>query len=321
VSLCVVLASSSDLHADAVINEIGEQHTVVRIDPLQPLPTIAFWAASRRCQIGCHRFQLDEITGVFCRVALDALGGSIETDAITRFSFRESVAAISGVFLNVPSVKWLNFPWSEALAEGKIYPLLVARGLGLNVPDFIVSNSRTTLLDFHKSQNETVIKPLSDASIAYQNGQFVEFPEIAEFDAPYTAEFDPLLLSSDLAEEETPSLLQKKISRQGDVRVVLVDGQVFATYLAGSPHTDSRLVKHRAEICFNLPDDLSNALIHLVHTALRLRFATLDLVHGVDDEFYLVDINPSGNWLWQQLALGIPIASAIAASLTRQEPG
>jgi len=139
---------------------------------------------------------------------------------------------------------------------------------------------------------------------------------MAEFDAPYTTDFDPGRLMDGEAEDETPTLVQKKIQKRGDVRVVVVDRQVFASYMP-KKHSivDSRMAKERDEFVFYLDAGLSENIIHLTHNILNLRFATMDFIHGIDDVLYLVDVNPSGNFLWQETMLGIPISSALSEGL------
>jgi hypothetical protein len=53
---------------------------------------------------------------------------------------------------------------------------------------------------------------------------------------------------------------------------------------------------------------------------LNLRFMTLDFAVDAEDTSWLLDVNPSGNWLWQeqQLSLGIParIAAALVGAIS-----
>jgi hypothetical protein len=320
VNICIIVAFNHDLHADAVVESLKRRLTVIRIDPSE-FPTLGFCSDSGECEVSDRKFNLTDVIGIYCRIALDYMNFESEKDLIEKFSAREHLAALNGILLNIPSSRWINFPWKEAIAEGKIYPLRMARQLGIQVPSFVVSSKLSHLSEFQQKQGASIVKPLSDMSIAFQNGRFVEVPQMADFDAPYTADFDASQLSGKTPDEKTPTLVQRKIEKLGDVRAVVVDNKIFATYLvSNTPVVDSRLTKDRIEIEFSLPEDIVNKLFVLIHLRLGLRFATADFVHGIDGHLYLVDVNPSGNWLWQQSASDLPISSAISDGLCRPEP-
>ncbi len=314
-NVCIILAARQDIHADAVVHRLQHIALVIRIDPFDALPTLRYASDSSEVKIGRNQFNIEEVTGVFCRVALEALSFELVRDPVEKFAAREHFNTLIGILLNIPKEKWINFPWTEAISEGKLYPLKVAARSGLSVPAFLVSSFYADLLDFNLCHGPCVVKPLSDMSIARQYGKFVEVPDMADFSAPYTTDFlteTPLLTDAD---ELTPTLIQKKIEKIGDVRTVLLDGKAFATLLHKSHDlVDCRLTQERNEEVFKLENGILKSLKVLV-TRLSLRFVALDLIVGVDGHLHLVDINPSGNWLWQEQSFGLPISYAISEGL------
>ena len=314
-NVCIILAGRNDIHADAVVDRLGQLALVIRIDPFDNLPTLKFGSDSNAVQIGRYQFNIEEVTGVFCRVALEALNFDMVHDPVEKFAAREHLNTLIGILLNIPQEKWINFPWSEAVAEGKLYPMNLALTLGISVPDFLVSSFYQDLLAFNLRHGPCIVKPISDMSIAKQDGRFVEIPDMADFSAPYTADFLPENLPIKDADELTPTLIQRKIKKTGDIRAVLLDEKVFCTFLHSRNNlVDSRLTRERHEEVFELESGLLKKLRNLI-SRLSLRFAALDLIVGVDRHLYLVDLNPSGNWLWQEQSFGLPISFAISESL------
>jgi glutathione synthase/RimK-type ligase-like ATP-grasp enzyme len=245
----------------------------------------------------------------------------LTVDPVEKFAAREHLSAFIGTLLNVSPRRWINFPWAESTSDGKIYPLMVASKIGIPIPPFLISSLSKDLIEFDQEYGPCVIKPMSDMSIARQNGRFVEVPDLADFSAPYTNNFSAESLVIEEVEERTPTLIQKKIEKLGDVRVVVIDGQMFSSFLKKEDNlVDSRLTKDRDESIYDIHDELRSKITHLVFDILSLRFAALDFVHGIDDRLYLVDVNPSGNWLWQEQFLGLPISSAISDSLMGLPP-
>lgn len=49
---------------------------------------------------------------------------------------------------------------------------------------------------------------------------------------------------------------------------------------------------------------------------MHLNFGCFDLIVTPDGEYVFLECNPNGQWLWVELATGLPIAEAIADFLT-----
>ena len=319
---CIIVALRHDLHADAVVDKIATLSEVVRIDPFESPVSMQMDSANfAECLIGRSRLKIDSITGIFCRVALESIDFRHRDDPVARYAAKEYIGALSGFLLNVDEIHWVNFPWHEGRAEGKLFPMIKARNLGISVPRFFVTNDAAILTDKSLGGGKWIIKPLTDSAIAKQAGKYVEIPDFADFDAPYTAVFTPEKISSENI-DATPVLIQERIDKKREIRVVAIDSQLFATAFDVEPGDalDGRLSKNRSETVYELPATISEKVLRLIHS-LQLRFATLDFVVDASGTFWLLDVNPSGNWLWQELGNGLPISEAIARALCKRDMG
>lgn len=314
----VVIVLNHDIHADAVIDCFPNREIILRIDPTNAPPSMSFNGEDQVIDIDGGTMSPGEISGIYCRYAIECGCPSGAEDPVSRYRREEYLGSLCGLFLHVPQHRWINFPWSESIASGKIYPLTAATRFGIKVPRFIVSNNLVGLDQFLDKPESSgyVIKPITDAGIAFQNGSFTDIPDFASFDAPYTRAFIRSEVDDDSV-DETPFLVQQKIEKVSEIRCVVMDDEVLATESVFHPgaDVDIRLQPNRQERLVALPSQLTEKIISLIRF-LNLRFCTLDFSVDSAGELWLTDVNPAGNWLWQeqQLDLGIPqkIATALA---------
>jgi len=311
---CLVIALQHDLHADAIVEKLTGRTTVVRVDPMQaPVQLHMDSGTHGEFIIDSHRMMTHDISGIFCRVAIESIDVGHELGVVARFAHKEFIGALTGLLLDIDDRRWINFPWNENISEGKMFPLKRAQRMGFKVPRFIVTNNIRSISA--GLGGAWIIKPLTDSAIALQRGAYVEVPDFVEFDAPYTADFYPEQLSIDEI-DDTPILIQEKIEKVTEIRAVVIDRRLFATSFKvglGAP-VDGRLNKTRSEHEYRFPDKDMATIIDFV-ASLGLRFATLDFVTDAEGAVWLLDVNPSGNWLWQEQSAGLQISDAIASAL------
>lgn len=309
----LVVAPCYDLHADAVVDRLpGER---IRIDPNGNID-LCVDSESADCFLSGSAVSVADISGVLCRCPLELPPVDTSGDPVANYRQCEELGALRGILLAIPADRWINYPWYENAADGKIQPLLVAKQVGLSVPPFIVTNNLVQLdLWCATYGDDLIIKPITDTAIARQRGQFVNVPDFSAFSAPYTARFDRQSLSPENI-DATPFLIQKKINKVKELRVVVIDETVFVTETtAGSDAPlDIRLKSERVETKSALAETDCRAVLAL-RSRLNLRFMTLDFAVDESGVPWLLDVNPQGNWLWQEQQLSLGIADHIADSL------
>lgn len=315
----IVIATTYDLHADAVVDHILKSDFVYRISPEENPELISFEFGNNFFSLQENKVDFDSISGIYCRHAIELGVQSEIDDPVVRFGINEWISTVSGIMLNISPLKWINYPWYESIAEGKIYPLNIASRFGISVPKFIVSNSIKEMDIFLDSQPDSsfVIKSISQTQIALQNNQFVRTPDHSQFYAPYTKKFERNLCLDEMI-DDTPFLIQREIIKKSEVRCIVIDKLVMATEceVDNLLSVDVRLKPDRIEKPITLPLDLNEKIISFVNF-LNLRFSTLDFSIDEENNYWLTDINPAGNWLWQELQLEMGIPDRIAEALIR----
>lgn len=323
----LVIALQTDLHVDSVLNHLNEKGVrVVRIDPTldESIPekvSIKYKTSfdSFYKLTNNNLFNPMECNGVFCRFALESLIVSSD-DPLVNFSSSESLCAFLAPLRMIDSSRWINDPWIENKVDCKILQLKIADSLGLKIPDFIVSSNYNDLISFYNEYKNVIIKPLSDTPLALVGNDFVKQENLNtdNFKAPYTAKFNPNSNINANNIDNTPTLLQMEINKKSDLRVTIVDNNVFAVempYKEGNP-IDFRLNKNDNVMEYILPDKIKEKLIELVKL-LGVRFASCDLILDKNNEIYFIESNVQGNWLWTEINERMNISEIIANALIK----
>jgi len=198
----------------------------------------------------------------------------------------------------IESSLWINDPWIENRVDCKIMQSKIAKNIGLNIPEFIISSNYSDLLSFYNEYKNVIIKPLSDTPLALVDNTFIKQENLLKdnFSAPYTAKFVPDENIDIKNVDNTPTLLQLEISKKSDIRATVIDNKVFAVempYNEDNP-IDFRLNKNDNINEYHLPNDINEKLINLVKT-LGLRFASCDLVINNNNQIYFLESNVQGN--------------------------
>lgn len=229
------------------------------------------------------------------------------------FALAESQAALDSVWRSLDCF-WVSHPDSLRKAEFKLFQLKTAARVGFRVWPTLLTNEPEVARAFYYGHDGAVAyKPL-------QRGRLVRGEEVSLI---YTN-----LIGSSEAERldavaYAPSLLQKYVEKQSEIRVTVIGKEVFAVEIFSQDHDDSQhdwrrgdsfQLRHEAH---SLPDEIKLNCIALVKT-LDLAFGAIDLILTPRGEYVFLEINPNGQWAWiQQLCPEIPLRETLADLLIR----
>jgi glutathione synthase/RimK-type ligase-like ATP-grasp enzyme len=116
---------------------------------------------------------------------------------------------------------------------------------------------------------------------------------------------------------QSPTMFQRYIQAKMDIRVTWLDGRLWPVSIdsqAGISPVDSRLDVSVAFAPCNLPIDVEQLLLRLLEE-FRLDYAAIDLRLGLDGEYYFLELNPGGQFLYIELKTGLPLSDAMASML------
>jgi len=203
---------------------------------------------------------------------------------------------------------WVNEPWAARRADSKALQLRSAARLGLSTPRTVITADVDCLLEFAEScEGGLVHKPMGHP-LTYSEGGEAGFLHAV----PMSVQ-ELQALGSGLP---YAALFQERLNARAEYRVTVVGDAIFAGRLDRPPGStvDWRRGLANGPLPF-VPVELDAGLQHSVVSLVRqlgLVFATVDLLEQENSQVYLLEVNPSGSYLWLPHDLAALITGALA---------
>jgi len=218
--------------------------------------------------------------------------------------FRAMRVALWSVFRHK---KWIDDPWNVQIAEDKIYQLTIARQVGFEVPDTVITSDPDRVRYFYKEHGgDIIVKVLSPSPM-------IDYVLLTNrVTSEYLDKIESLKMS--------PSIFQEYISKKYELRITVVGEKIFSAKIH-SQDDEKTSLDWRARPKLNdfevkmeptdLPPEIERRLI-LFMRAMNLHFGCIDMIIANDGRYVFLEINPNGQWYFVQLRTGVEIAKAVA---------
>ncbi|MBX9721821.1 MAG: hypothetical protein K2X81_10535 [Candidatus Obscuribacterales bacterium] len=196
----------------------------------------------------------------------------------------------------------VNSPFCELKAQYKPYQLHQASKLGLRIPETCITNDAKRAYEFAKQLSKDgkrcVYKPFTSPEDNFAPTRILTTEQLEEATAELTI---------------APVIFQECIEKGVDVRVCIVGNKLFSAAIVPN-HAD--LIDWRLDPLsktehYDLSAGTKEKLFALTR-ALGLETGSIDLRVNPDGQIYFFEINPSGQFLWLEADLGLPICDAFA---------
>lgn len=222
----------------------------------------------------------------------------------------ESDRGLQGV-LRSTSAFHVNDPACQDAIRYKLHQLTLASQCGFKVPDTLIGNSPDCAKEFYEVHSGNVVYKLIDESTA-------QFLPTFRSQAPL---FTSAVESEDLLEFDSVAkslhLFQQLIKKKFDVRLTVVHEAIFAARILsqqGQGSLDFRRDYNVPIETFEVSDDLACKVLKLMSRA-KLVFGCIDLAIDNTGEAWFFEINPQGQFLWIEDALGYSLSKELAMLL------
>lgn len=238
---------------------------------------------------------------VFLREPSPGAGSVLET-----FSHQQWAAFVRALMVFERAI-WVNHPRATYAAESKPLQLYRAARAGLRVPRTAVANEvgPEVALLFDKD-NAVVAKSLDTALLSFEGAEAFIYTNTGSRQG---------VLDSRLS--DAPVVFQERLHPKTDVRATVVGDRVFAARIlrdGRGVEGDWRLAKDEVQfVPTALPPDVAGGCAQLVRD-LDLLFGAIDLAI-VGEEYYFLELNPTGEWAWLVEEAGMNIHRAVAEIL------
>lgn len=176
------------------------------------------------------------------------------------------------------------------LIFNKPFFLIKAESIGLKTPDYILTNLKTDVECFLKKHGAIVTKCASDVQdFQIDNARYCQFVQ--------------KLTNKDLKKLPKTfeiSFFQQAINNKYDVKIFYLDGEMFSCAFINTADkvTDYRMLGGSPNIKatpFLLPKEIEIKVRKLMNLY-NLNLATIDFVVDDENNFFIVDLNPSGQF-------------------------
>lgn len=220
-----------------------------------------------------------------------------------------------GFYTKIRSVPWLN-PLKEAYrAENKYLQMEEAIKVGFQIPPTLITNEKHKILDFTEKYKKVVLKLMTQEfyqdSDGHYKGIYVNLLDIDNFD--------------DFGDSsENPIVLQAYIPKSFEVRYTVV----------GLTHHVCRIESQKSEISnvdwrrYDIPNtphvpidpplEIRKKVNQLMKN-LELFYGALDFIVTPSNEWYFLEVNAIGQWLWIEDLTGLNISDSIVNWLVQHQ--
>jgi MvdD-like protein with pre-ATP grasp domain len=222
-----------------------------------------------------------------------------------------SERAVIGLLDSLPAFQ-LDPRWNQLRADSKPDQLRLARRLGLEIPETIITNDPDAVRAFARRAGPVVAKMLVPPAAS---GPLRDGEAAVMFTTAMTDDDLARLDGLDLC----PMIFQQRIETERDVRVTIVGKRLFAAALdasarrGGDPDWRSHSYAHDRAPAWQpceLPRVLADRLVQLADRA-GLNYASVDLVVRPGGSHVFLELNATGSFAF----LGAPHTASIAASI------
>lgn len=216
---------------------------------------------------------------------------------------RSEVYGFINGFVNQFQKKVLTKPNFLNFADNKIVQLQQAKYVGLNVPPTHITNSARIVQSF---AGPLIVKPIVRGKI--QDGQTVEIIHTNKLNKMYDLQ----------TLKYCPSIFQEYVRKEYEIRLTVIDGTFYPVKISAKDQT-KEIVDWRNEIdnieydFIDLPDSLKSKCIKLMES-LNINFGAFDFIFSGDD-YYFLEVNANGQWLWLEIELGLDISQKLVQYL------
>lgn len=202
--------------------------------------------------------------------------------------------------------KWIDDPWRIQRAENKIFQLVSASSVGLNIPDTAVTSDPEEVKKFYADHKGRIISKI-----------VVPAPIL-----------DHVIYTNLVTEEQMkgiesvkmcPSIFQEKVSKSYELRITVVGDKLFAAKIDSQGDEETRIDWRKKPILndhavrfssYELPDGVTRKIFQFMEK-MGLRFGCIDMIVTPNGKYVFLEINPNGQWYFVQLKTKMDIASAI----------
>lgn len=315
--MILILTDQHDVHADVLIDQLNQdkkpyfrfnldvsslENTYVKFDGI----TWIIWRNNEYIDMESVKTVWNRKT--FVQLMLEEQNKGYEFN-IWKNEWNKTLL---GIYYFLSEKRWLNYYRANHKAENKYLQMSIAKKVGFNLPKFILANNKNDILEFISSNNKVVIKLMNQDFYEIDKGKFKGF----YVNTISKADFDDFNEN-----EENPIFLQEYIDKKYEVRYTVVGNEHFVCKIDSQRSEIAKTDWRRYDLSNTPHYEVSPPTIivdqvNQLMKKLNLSYGALDFIVDENDQWWFLEINPSGQYLWIEDLTGMKITLSIKKFLT-----
>ncbi len=307
--MLLVISYPGDEHTDEVVTRLTKKgREIQRIDfsdfPTQQGLTLnwptgneppSYWVGGSAGLVDLSRVR----AAWWRRVTPFVTADVIKDPKIQAFATSETSEAMNGM-LDALHCKWMNPRAADEAAHHKPLQWSVAKEVGLKLPRTLVTTDPAAAKNFINEIGigKVVYKSFLAMHDAWRETRLIEQENMERLDL--------VRLAPVIFQEFIPGV---------DLRIIAVGDQLFTAEIDArntSYPVDMRMVIGESQVRpIELPKDVHAALLKLQHR-LGLVYGAIDVRRTDKGEYYFLEVNPAGQWMFVETRTGLAISQAVA---------
>jgi glutathione synthase/RimK-type ligase-like ATP-grasp enzyme len=230
----------------------------------------------------------------------------------------QSAINVNGIFAYLSHyIPCMNKPDANRRCSSKFYQANIAQKNGLKIPESFQGGSPDIAMELQKSvslDRDICIKPLEAVHLKKNDGTTY---------AHYTTIFERRKLNELESLKDCPVILQEFLPKDVEVRATVVGDQIFAASIDTKKASPEAQVDWRHYDWANtpyykhqLPEAVCASLLGIMKS-LDLSYGAFDLVKTISGDYYFLEVNSQGQWLWVEDLTDLKITDSVAEWLTK----
>lgn len=314
--MILVFTSKQDVHADSVIKNLYKRDIgVFRLNSEDIL-------SSYKCNLDI------DSKGLWSGTIADGYGRVLRLDKLKvawfrkpQFNFYETQESQIGniefavsetkAFINslysLPNVKWINDPFCANKAKVKFQQLLIAKRFGIRVPRTLITTDPETAKEFFLACGKKVlVKAIYTANVTI-DGINQGIPSRLIGPDIFFGFYKNISVS--------PTQLQEYVPKAYELRITVFGEDVYAVKIDSQLHHETRIdwrlnTKLNPHSIYRLPDHVNKFCTALVREQ-SLTYGALDFIVSPEGEYFFLENNPFGQYLWLEHETGLALTDAM----------
>lgn len=188
-------------------------------------------------------------------------------------------------------------------ANRKPHQLAMARACELLVPDYLITNDPSVFWSLVSSGEEYIYKTLTAPMNTFGE----------------TRSLRPELDTDSEAISIAPVIFQKRIKAVRELRVTIIGNDTFVHQVVVNNEKARQFPDWRLDVTAESVESTLDPNIHLKLRALMemlgLQYGAIDLIESPEGDIYFLEVNPQGQFLFNEADAGSPMSASFASLL------